>query len=173
MSKVNSLSGAINNINMNMANLSDRISTITQEQKKDSNNSVSNSDLEELKHLVNKVQLDVVTKHTELKRELDSLRREEIKKEVSKESKLLETMVMHKVEQLLSKSLKDRTTNLSDELKHYVDTQIASLSSNRPDPINNVEDDENYEIAVTLAGETQTTQEKPKRKSVKKRPVDV
>lgn len=173
MTKLNTLSGAVNNINMNMSTLSDRISSIAQEQRTGSQNTVNTSDLEEIKRSLIKIQGELASKHIELKKDIETIRRDEIKKEVTKEAKLLETMLMHKVEQLLNKSLKDRTSNLSDELKRYVDITVASSSVNVPSSDSGMPEDDNYEIAVTLAGETPINQEKPKRKTTKKRVVDV
>lgn len=84
------------------------------------------SGVDDVKKVLSKLQLDVASKQLELKKELDVLRQEDVKKTVAKEFMLLETTLLHKVQQSINKSLKERFDTLFAECKAYVDSQVLA-----------------------------------------------
>lgn len=161
--RVNALCGAVASLNAQVRSLNDQVLALTKVEEKPQVPSVAasvpNEDVAELKRLVQKVQLDVVDKNNDLK----------------KDTKILETTLMLKVEQLVNKMVKDRHEALGNELKAYVDSSIAYPEPAYPEPAypepacDSNEDD--YEINVTLTGEKDTEVGKiPKRKPRAKKP---
>ncbi len=92
------------------------------------------SKVDDLKSAVNKMQIEVVSKHNELKREIELLRKDDIKRELSKASVVLETTVAHKMEQTINKVVKDRMDRMMDELKLYIDKKMDATSTPPEDP---------------------------------------
>ena len=124
MSRVNGLAGVVNSLQSQVKTLNDQVSTVSLVQKdsveNDANLKIAKlmEVMEDLKKSLNRVQLDVVTKHNEIKKDIDACK---------KEVKLLETTLMHKVEQVINKSVKDRTDMVADELKSFVERTITDL----------------------------------------------
>ena len=124
MSRLNGLAGVVNSLQSQVRNLNDQVSTVSLVQKdsveNDANLKIAKlmEVMEDLKKSLNRVQLDVVTKHNEIKKDIDVCK---------KEIKLLETTLMHKVEQVINKSVKDRTDMVADELKSFVERTITDL----------------------------------------------
>lgn len=135
--------------------------------------SVRPEELADVKRFATKVQNDLKEVISELKKELDTLRKDDIKKEVSKETKLLEATLMLKVEQTINKMVKDRTETIGNELKSHVEKTLhdsiifKSTSHAEPTGAEPVEisapgeiNSDEYEINVTLAGEKDDVQPK-------------
>jgi hypothetical protein len=159
--RVNALCGAVSSLNAQVRLLNEQVAEL----KNDSMNTPAlppspppvtvaaidytaarSEELGDVKRLVQKVQLDVIDKHSEVK----------------KETKMLETTLMLKVEQLVNKMVKDRHEALGHELRAYVDSAVSY-----PEPAFDSNEEE-YEINVTLAGEKDTplpADSAPKRKS--------
>lgn len=120
------MTGSINNMNSQIVHLNDRLNAT----KKDATDSTGIKEaVDDCKRQLQKIQIDLVAKHNELKRELDAFKKDEMKKELSKESMILETTLNHKLEQMVQKTLKDRTDRILIELKSYTDNKMREYIS--------------------------------------------
>lgn len=123
--KVNALSGSIHSMNSQLNELTKKVYTDTTTTESNEHDAkIVGSKVDDLKSAVNKMQIEVVSKHNELKRDIEMLRKDDIKRELSKASVVLETTVAHKMEQTINKVVKDRMDRMMDELKLYVDKRV-------------------------------------------------
>lgn len=168
---VNAVAGAVSSISAQVQDLNERLSTIQMAQENSNVDvshvvtAVSHEDIMEVRVMIEKLQLELIAKCSDMKKELDVFRREDIKKDIAREGKLMETGIVLKVEQMVNKMVKDRMDVVSSELKAYVDkvlsnSVIDAMGTNLDDynnadrtPTPTPEEDEDYEINVTLNGE--------------------
>ena len=99
---------------------------------------------------VQKMQVDLATKHVESKKEIEKIlsKQEELKKEL----KLIETTLTMKTEQLVNKLVRERLEVMGADLKRSL--EVAHDTSA---PVSRDGKDEDYEIDVMLANEVAST----------------
>jgi hypothetical protein len=132
--KVNALSGSIHSMNSQLNELTKKVYTDTTTTESNEHDAkIVGSKVDDLKSAVNKMQIEVVSKNNELKRDIELLRKDDIKRELSKASVVLETTVAHKMEQTINKVVKDRMERMMDELKLYVDKRIEEKMDATPE----------------------------------------
>lgn len=167
--RINVLQANVNGLQSTLANIyqkqaspqaSEKETSVQAEQFLDIQNKV-----EELSKSIHRIQIDLTTKQTEIKKE--SVARDE---DIRRDIKLLETTLPIKLEQLVNKIVKDRIEQLGQELKNSLQTvDLTPMSSIHPN-------EEDFEINVTLTGENDTskitakatTDKKPKAPRAKK-----
>jgi Skp family chaperone for outer membrane proteins len=124
---MNGMSGVIQQMNNQITNLTTLVND-----NMAATNPAASADIkaatEELKATLTKVQVDIVNKHNELKKDIEKIRKEDIQKELSKEMIMLETTLVHKMDQSINKAFTERSDRLLTEMKVYVDDVIASLA---------------------------------------------
>lgn len=173
--RVNAVSGALNGLNAQVHTLNERVSTLSQQQPMmpptqitSSQPNVSSDELLELKKLITKIQLELIDKHNELKKEIDTMQKGDVKTLIAKETKLLEASLMMKVEQTINKMMKDRLDSHMTDVKQYVEKRVESLTLEHSEQRNVPQEDEDYEINVTLNGEKEEPVPKKSARRAKK-----
>lgn len=170
--KVNALGALVNGLGQQLHVLSEHVSKIPMTDK----NSVvgplvKNEDLDEVKRLITKVQMEVIDKYAEIRKDVESLKQDSLRKELNKEIKLLEASLLIRMEQTVNKMMKDRLETFSTEIKQYVDKTVAEENVDKMDIPTNPSDTDDYEINVTLAGEKEelpvVKRERPLRRNKK------
>jgi transcription antitermination factor NusA-like protein len=127
VNQINALAAGLNGLRREVSNLNDKVEKLSVSQNENSNENISlqlgklTETVEDIKKNLNKVQIDVVSKNNDLKKDIDNLK---------KEAKLLETTITHKVDQSVNKSVKDRTDLISKELKIHLDSKLSELQNN-------------------------------------------
>jgi predicted transcriptional regulator len=116
----------------------------------DTNDTDFNNKIEDLSKSVSKLQVESSTKNVETKKEFEKVmsKLEEIKKEL----KLMETTLSMKTEQFVNKMIKERIEQCKQDILAQVMLHITSNLPSTPAHSVSNENDE-YEINVTLAGE--------------------
>jgi DNA-binding FrmR family transcriptional regulator len=121
--QINAIVGAINGLQTQVLVLDKKVSELSTQQRESGAADVSqkinslSGNIEDVKKSISKVQVDVVGKHNDIKKDLDSSK---------KEIKLLETTLTRKMEQSINKTVKDRTDLVSAELKSFVETTLKN-----------------------------------------------
>lgn len=138
-----------------------------------SNPSVNESQLTQLDDVVknvSKMQVDVSIKHAEQKRELEKLGK--LLEQVQKEQKVLETTLTLKTEQIVGKIVKERLEQNKEEMIDYILNKLTSRDVSSPS-FENVEvpeqEEEDYEINVTLSQSAENVDETVATTPAKKR----
>jgi hypothetical protein len=120
--QLNAMKGMMNNLTAQVANLNEQVKVLSDNQKNSSESNLTvkvnqlNDGVDELKKTLNKIQIDVVGKHNEVKKDVENTK---------KEIKLLETTMGLKFEQNINKTVKDRTDIIANELKTFVERTIT------------------------------------------------
>lgn len=132
------------------------------------NDSNQSAKIEDLAKSVSKLQVEHSTKHVESKKELEKVvvKVEDFKKEL----KLMETTMTMKTEQFVNKLVKERIEQCKQDILSQVLQQVTSnLPSTPPPSVQDANDNEDYEINVTLAGEDSADTEKTTTKKTRGR----
>lgn len=145
--RINVLQANVNGLQSTLANIYQKQASPQPSEKEPSPQTEHLLDIqnkvEELSKSIHRIQIDLTTKQTEIKKE--SVARDE---DIRRDIKLLETTLPIKLEQLVNKIVKDRIEQLGQELKNSL--QSVDLSSIHPN-------EEDFEINVTLTGENDTS----------------
>jgi ABC-type transporter Mla subunit MlaD len=143
--QMNALMGAVNNLQVQVNTLNNKIAALSTTQRDSSGADFSqkvdslSGNIDDIKRSLNKIQVDTVSKHNDIKKDLDSNK---------KEVKLLETTLTRKMEQTINKSVKDRTDLVADELKSFVERTLTEYMEGDKDEEEDEEDDNDSTVKI-------------------------
>jgi hypothetical protein len=158
--QLNAVSGGLVSLSAQVKHVNDKVDTMTVTSNGTSreDNNATMEALSDLKKLITKVQLELIDKYNEIRKDIETIKRDEFRKDISKEIKLLETSLVLKVETMVNKMVKDRTETLGTDLKQMILNEFRA-------PLELTDKQEDYELNVTLTGEKEEVQ--PKKRSVR------
>lgn len=126
INRINTLVSSMNNLNNQVNDLTQQLRNIQNQQQNVSRGANAQNDtLEDTRKQLSKLQIDLVSKTNEIKKEIEMLRTEEVKKQLAKEVRLLEATIIHKVEQQVNKTIKDRLQVTFAEIDEKIEKKIA------------------------------------------------
>jgi hypothetical protein len=142
--QMTALMGAVNSLQVQVNTLNNKITALSTTQRDSSGADFSqkvdslSGNIDDIKRSLNKIQVDTVSKHNDIKKDLDSNK---------KEVKLLETTLTRKMEQTINKSVKDRTDLVTDELKSFVERTLTEYMEGDKDE-EDEEDDNDSTVKI-------------------------
>jgi hypothetical protein len=143
--QLNNVNGSLHSLQGQLNQLKEQVQTMKNVQSKTIENDPNmkleklSESFDELKKLVNKVQLDLVTKYNELKKDIDTSKKEII---------LIDTTISHKIDQIVKKIVKDRTDLIAEELKSFVERSLSEYVDNSEKDKDDDVDVEDVEVFV-------------------------
>lgn len=164
--RMNALSGALNSVQIQVGALSDQVSRVSTDRIEAEQQGVSqqlttlSQSIDDVKKSVGKIQVDVLAKYNDLKKDVDLQR---------KEAKLLETTLTLKLEQIVNKSVKTRTDIIASELRDFVQKSIADIAGSTE----NEDEDDVVSEEVVVVGTTQEAVASSSQQPLSTQPVDV